>query len=110
MRARIRAALSGLVPRGTPIEIVAIDRENMGDYSTRVAFTFSKALGKPPVTIAEDIAAALKKKHPDLVAEATAAAPGFLNITLTDAALQSVVVEALTAGSSYGPVKLPEPE
>ncbi|MDO8470087.1 MAG: arginine--tRNA ligase [bacterium] len=110
MRAQIRAAIADLVPPGTAIEVVPADHEDMGDYSTRVAFTLSKVLGRPPVAIAEDIAAALKKKHPDLVRDAVAATPGFLNITLTDAALQSVVTEVLEKGSGYGPNKLPEAE
>jgi arginyl-tRNA synthetase len=58
--------------------------EQFGDYATNVALQLSKQVGQNPRAIAEAIVAELKD---DLIAEATVAGPGFINLRLTDQAL-----------------------
>ncbi len=58
--------------------------EQFGDYSTNLALQLAGRLNKPPREIAEALAA--KLTSPD-VASAEVAGPGFINLTLSDAAL-----------------------
>ena len=62
--------------------------EQFGDYATNVALQLAKQLGKNPREVAESIAEALRNDT-DL-ADVTVAGPGFLNVTLTDSALQKL--------------------
>lgn len=58
--------------------------EQFGDYATNIALQLSKQLGKNPREIAEALASNLKH---ETIASVEVAAPGFLNIKLTDHAL-----------------------
>lgn len=58
--------------------------EQFGDYATNVAMKLAKETGKNPREVAEETAKNLKS---ELVASATVAGPGFINIKLTDKAL-----------------------
>lgn len=66
--------------------------EQFGDYATNVALQLSKKVGKSPREIAEALAAKMRESMGDAVADVSVAGPGFLNLTLVDAAL----VAALT--------------
>lgn len=59
--------------------------EQFGDYATSVAMQLAKTVGKNPRDIAETIATELRAS--DLLADVAVAGPGFLNLTLSDAAL-----------------------
>jgi arginyl-tRNA synthetase len=61
--------------------------EKFGDYATNVALQLAKQLGRSPRDIAEQLAAELRSLLTDSVAEVMIAGPGFLNLTLTSAAL-----------------------
>lgn len=58
--------------------------EQFGDYATNVALQLGKQLSKKPREVAEAIKAKLQHAA---IAQVEIAGPGFLNITLTDAAL-----------------------
>ncbi len=60
--------------------------EQFGDFSTNVAMQLAGKLNKPPLEIAESLAGELKNGLKDL-ADVSAIKPGFINFTLTDAAL-----------------------
>ena len=62
--------------------------EQFGDYATSVAMQLAKQLGRNPREIAEEIAASLRESS-GAIRSVEVAGPGFLNITLTDAALQA---------------------
>ncbi len=68
---------------------VALTRpdEQFGDYATNIALQLSKQLGKNPREIAEQLAEHLRGTLTEQVSGITVAGPGFLNFTLTDAAL-----------------------
>lgn len=61
--------------------------EQFGDYATNVALQLAKHVGKPPREIATNLIDVLQGNT--LVADVTVAGPGFLNITLSDAALRA---------------------
>lgn len=58
-----------------------------GDYATNVALQLAKPLGRNPRDIASEIAEKLKETGQ--FKEVTVAGPGFINVTLTDAALMA---------------------
>ena len=73
------------------IEISRPDPQ-FGDYTTNVAMKLAKRQGSNPREIATAIADSLNTSKPEWLANATVAGPGFINLTLTDAALYDNVV------------------
>lgn len=65
------------------------DRPDLAQFQCNGAMMAAKAAGKPPRAIAEDILARLKD-CPDFT-KLEAVGPGFINITLTDAALTRLI-------------------
>lgn len=65
-----------------------------GDYATNIALKISKKAGKNPREIAEEIKAELEAQKADWLQAITVAGPGFLNLTLSDAALWSQAKQA----------------
>lgn len=57
-----------------------------GDYTTNVAMMLAKKLGRNPVELAGEIAASIAAATTDFIESAVVAGPGFINITLTNAA------------------------
>jgi arginyl-tRNA synthetase len=70
-----------------------------GDFATNFALTFAKKVRKPPMEIATSIA---RKISSPLIAKAEAAAPGFVNLWLSDAVLKDEMKRIITAGARYG--------
>ncbi|MFZ0322922.1 MAG: arginine--tRNA ligase, partial [Actinomycetes bacterium] len=71
-----------------------------GDYATNLALTLAKTAGRPPREVAEVLAAHLKGQPG--IAAVEVAGPGFLNITLDDAAQGELARSVLVAGEAYG--------
>jgi arginyl-tRNA synthetase len=71
-----------------------------GDFSTNIAMRLAKSAGSAPRDLAGRIIALLPES--DLVAKVEIAGPGFINIHLSDTALQREVAEVLKAGEMYG--------
>jgi arginyl-tRNA synthetase len=68
-----------------------------GDYATNAALQLAGRLGKPPREIAGQLAARLRETLAGQVANITIAGPGFINLTLSDAALGAQAAAAPTA-------------
>lgn len=73
-----------------------------GDFAVNAALAASKQLGRPPREIAEAIAAALTEGLGADAESVEIAGPGFVNITLSAAALGVVVNEAAHTPESWG--------
>ncbi|MES2187847.1 MAG: arginine--tRNA ligase [Pseudomonadota bacterium] len=75
-----------------------------GDLATTIAMQLAKPLRQPPRQVAEALSAALMADplFQRWVSAVDIAGPGFLNIRLTPAAKQQVVVEVLAAGEHHG--------
>lgn len=71
-----------------------------GDFSTNIAMRLAKTAGSAPRDLAGKIIALLPES--DLVAKVEIAGPGFINIHLSDTALQREVAKVLKAGERYG--------
>jgi arginyl-tRNA synthetase len=65
-----------------------------GDYATNVALQLAGRLGRPPREVAEQLAAKLREVYGDRVKDIAIAGPGFINITLSDAALAAAAASA----------------
>ena len=105
--AAVRAAVAAAVEAGeldvpVPAEVV-VERPRQkahGDYATSVALQLAKPAGRPPRAVAELLAARLRGT--DGIAGVEIAGPGFLNLTLVEAALGRVAVEVVRFGPAYG--------
>lgn len=82
----ISAAVTKLFDLEQSVELTRPD-EQFGDFATNVALQLSKQLGQNPREIADKLAEKLRSDLAEQVSEVTVAGPGFLNLTLTDAAL-----------------------
>jgi arginyl-tRNA synthetase len=90
--------LSVVVPQQVTIERPR-QREH-GDYATNVAMQLAKQAGRPPREVAELVAARLRITPG--VARVDVAGPGFLNITLDEAAAGALAGSVVAAGAEYG--------
>jgi arginyl-tRNA synthetase len=79
-----------------------------GDYATNVALRLAGVQRRAPVDIASEIASAALERG--LVERAEAAAPGFLNLQVSDAWLAEALGEILGAGTSFGAASASSPE
>lgn len=61
--------------------------EQFGDFATNIALQLAKPLGKNPREIADELAVKLREMLPEQIRDVTVAGPGFINISVTDAAL-----------------------
>lgn len=86
MEQKIAEACKDLFQADDKVELTRPEAE-FGDFSTNAALKLSKKLGKNPREIAEALAAKLRETLADQVAKVDIAGPGFINLTLSDAAL-----------------------
>lgn len=109
----IAAAVKDLFGVDTAVELTRPD-EQFGDYATNVALQLAGQAGKDsslklriprnPREIAEALAVKTRENLPEIVADIAVAGPGFLNLTLTVAALATAAVAEPTqslAGKTY---------
>jgi arginyl-tRNA synthetase len=107
VEAAVRTAVAACVDAGdvtvTIPEQVTVERPRQrehGDYATNIAMQIAKQAGRPPRDIAELVAARLRQSPG--IAAVEIAGPGFLNITLDDAAAGELAGTIVAAGRDYG--------
>ncbi|HET6909380.1 MAG TPA: arginine--tRNA ligase [Mycobacteriales bacterium] len=99
MRAAVTAGeLSVDIPAQATIE--RPKNKDHGDYATNVALQLARPAGRPPREVA-DIVAGHLRSHPGLAA-VDIAGPGFLNLTLSEAAQGELARTVVVAGADYG--------
>ena len=89
----------------TPTIAAAVERPRdpqNGDWATTIALRLAGQLGSPPRQVAQHIAAHMQD-NPN-VASVQIAGPGFINLRLSNAALQQVIRDVHTQGSDFGRV------
>jgi arginyl-tRNA synthetase len=99
----IRAAAAAGELAVTVPDSVVIERpknRDHGDYATNAALQLAKPAARPPREVAEVIAARLREAAS--VESVDIAGPGFLNITLSNAAQGEIARTVVTGGSDYG--------
>jgi arginyl-tRNA synthetase len=93
----------GTIPAGLARRAVTVEPPrdaSHGDLATNAAMVLAKPAGVPPRALAEAIAGELEKL--DDVAAVSVAGPGFINMTLTDAAWTGELRAIHAAGDDYG--------
>ncbi len=80
-----------------------------GDLASNIAMRLARPLRRPPLVIAEAIAAQLRAAGGDTLASVEVAAPGFLNLRLADVALERTLDAARAAGDTFGRLAPGEP-
>jgi arginyl-tRNA synthetase len=85
---------------GSPIELERPGDPAHGDYATNVALRLAGTERRSPLEIAERIVAEVLRR--EVAAEAEAAAPGFVNLRVSDSWLAAAVSEILSAGDAFG--------
>ena len=105
LRSRVIAALAAVVPDlpaelAERVEVTPARDPAHGDMATNAALLAAKPAHRRPSDIAGDLATVLARE-PDVVA-ATAAGPGFVNLSLRPEAFRRVVPAILAAGEGYG--------
>ncbi len=107
LSAQIRAAFAAAFPDADlfalPLDAAPAGDELFGDYQCNGAMAAAKALRQPPRKIAAQVAGQISTDH--LVAKVEIAGPGFINLTLADAALARHL-EAMQADPLLG---VPQP-
>ena len=89
----IAKAVKDLFGVDVAVELTRPD-EQFGDFATNIALQLSKQLGKNPREIAEQLRGNLVEGLSSSISKVEVAGPGFLNLTLNDAAL----VRSLASG------------
>jgi arginyl-tRNA synthetase len=93
----VAAAVSAAMARVLPAELAGGDplvrRSEHADFQSNVALAVARRLGRPPREVARQLANALDRR--DIAASVSG--PGFLNLTVPDAALWSRIGERVTA-------------
>ena len=113
-RAWARATESGTlpaVPEGEDVGAVEVSRPDNpehGDFASNLALKLARPLRRSPLQIAQAIADEIRRE-PGPVATVDVAPPGFLNLRLSPAAIESAVDAALAAGSRFGHVAAARP-
>lgn len=97
----LRPILAGMGVDDVEIRVERPRDPDHGDWATNVAMTLAGRLGRPPRSIAEEIAAAVGSEHPG-VESVEVAGPGFLNFRLSAASVADEVRGILELGNRYG--------
>lgn len=93
---------SGALPPAGEVEIV-IEKPKQpehGDFSSSVALSLARVMRMAPLAIAEQIAAHVPESS--LVSSVSAAAPGFVNLTLSKDWLVGQIAKIQNDGQAYG--------
>jgi arginyl-tRNA synthetase len=89
------------------LPIVSVERSTKpewGDYSTSLPLKLASVARRPPLQIAQTIAQHVPIA--DLIAKVEAAAPGYVNLFLSDAWIAQQVEAILAAGPTFGSIDL----
>jgi arginyl-tRNA synthetase len=101
-------SLPGLPADGAPVavEVERPSNPDHGDVATNLAMKLARPYRMSPLAIATTLAAAIERGAAGdpaaTIASATVAAPGFLNLHLTDAALERMVAGILAEPARWG--------
>ena len=76
--------------------------KQQGDWASPVALQLAKGAGRPPLEIAEELAARIEAAPPPHLDRIEVAKPGFLNFFLRPSWLHDVLVAVVAAGDSFG--------
>lgn len=94
-----------LADAGVAAPVVQIERSSnadFGEYAINAAMRYAKEIGRPPLEIAEELAARMGRATLPGVARVEVAKPGFINVYLTPEAKLAHAAHIIEKGASYG--------
>ena len=97
-----RAQADGVLPP-VPAPEIRIERPQNrahGDYACNVAMRLASAMRRPPIDVAEQIAARIPRSEP--IADVQVARPGFLNLSLDADWKRARLHDVIAAGPQWG--------
>ena len=97
------SSISGWPKDAAELPAVLVERTQNpahGDYSVTLPLKLARTLGRPPMAIAEELAAAMAL--PASFGRTAVAAPGFINVTLEPLWLQAQLAPIAEAGERWG--------
>jgi len=94
MQATLRVAIQELFGITLEAELTRPEAQ-FGDYATNVALQLATRLNNSPRVVAEELTSKLREAYGDKAQDISIAGPGFINITLSDAALAHAAADAL---------------
>jgi arginyl-tRNA synthetase len=100
---RAAPAIGGWPADALELPAVIVERTQNpahGDYSVTLPLKLAKALRRPPLTIAQELAAAMALAPS--FGRVAVAAPGFINVTLEPVWLQAQLAPIVDAGEKWG--------
>ena len=106
-----RAIATGALPDATEARSAAIEvsrpaKPEHGDFAANIALRLARPLRMAPIAIASALAeslASIRADNPESpIASAEAVNPGFLNLRVTDAAIEAIVDRARSDPASWG--------
>src|SRR6266536_792986 len=120
-RAWQRAIEAGTLPAlpddsaDVDVEVARPSHPEYGDLATNLAMKLARPYRRPPLAIAQALADELARDDAlagggSLVADASVAAPGFLNVRLADAALERTVDAILASPGTWGRTRFANPQ
>ncbi len=97
LAALLRESIGRVVgePWEGPVPVEVSNRPDLADYASPAAFALAGRLRRPPLEIANELAADLTTHGASMLASAEAAAPAFLNLRLSDSFLAGLVEETV---------------
>jgi arginyl-tRNA synthetase len=92
------------------VEVERPANPDHGDLATNLALRLARPMRRPPLQIAEAVAASLRAgPGEDALSDVSVAPPGFLNMRLSSVWLEGLLDEARAAGEHFGLVSPPHP-
>ena len=73
-----------------------------GDFATSIALSAAKDLKQNPKELAETLVVKIRELNDTRIASVTTAGPGFINLTLTQEALSTLLADILEKEETYG--------
>lgn len=82
--------------------IVLTESKNYGDYSSNIALTLQKDLGKKAIDIAQEIVRNIDLNKFKEISEIKVAEPGFINFWVSNSVIANTINQINNEGSTYG--------
>ena len=82
------------------VEVARPANPDHGDFATNIALRLARPLGMAPAAIATAIVDAIRSQPP--IGSASVAGPGFINVRVTDEALEQVMARVLRDPAGWG--------
>ncbi len=107
MKEKVEILIKWAIGREDGFEVTVPEQKGFGHFSTNVALKLAKELGKNPMILAEDWAAAIRKEAPKgMIADVSVIKPGFINLKLTPDFIRSEGEKIYAGRKDFGQTKI----